>query len=134
MAEMSESRTRAPRFITVSLPLYLWAAAILAVSSLPGQKLPQIGFWQWDKLAHVLEFAVFAYLLYRYLLLRHCLAPERIWRICLVVGVLYGVVDELHQLLIPLRMCTWQDLAADSSGVALGIVAGAKHLLKREAT
>jgi VanZ family protein len=107
-------------FAGVSLPLFAWAAAMLAVSSVPGQSIPEVGLWQWDKLAHLAEFAVFASLLYRYLRVRWAVRGNRLWLLCLAVGTACGVFDELHQLLVPERFCTWQDLAADLAGLGLG--------------
>jgi VanZ family protein len=107
-------------FARLSLPLFVWAAVMLVVSSVPGDSLPEVGLWQWDKLAHVVEFAVFACLLYRYLRLRRAVGEDRVWLLCLTVGAAYGLFDELHQVLVPMRFCTWQDLVADFVGVGIG--------------
>jgi len=122
--------SQSPRaaFRTVSLPLYIWAAGMLAVSSLPGQALPEIGLWQWDKFAHAFEYAVFAYLLCRFLSRRGALPLGRIVWLCLAIGIGYGVVDELHKIFIPMRACTWQDLVADGAGIGLGILAAVRRL------
>ena len=134
MTDTSDRQTGRSRFLTVGLPLYLWAVAMLTVSSIPGQKLPEIGLWQWDKLAHVFEFAVFAFLLYRYLYSAGRFPAIRIWWLCLTIGTVYGAADELHQFLVPMRTCTWQDHAADSLGVVLGTMAGAKRFGRKGAS
>ncbi|MBD3390871.1 MAG: hypothetical protein GF418_02435 [Chitinivibrionales bacterium] len=118
---MRDTRAERGTFLTIALPLYAWAAAMLAVSSVPGSRLPAVSLWQWDKLAHVFEYAVLALLLVRFVTIRWEAPPGRVWLIVLPIGTGYGALDELHQMLIPGRMCTWQDLVADSAGVVLGI-------------
>ena len=39
----------------------------------------------------------------------------------MVVGMLYGVGDEVHQIFVPMRMYDYSDMAADSLGVMAGI-------------
>jgi VanZ family protein len=94
------------------VPALLWAAAIFGLSSqsaLPGPPLPVAGA---DKLAHAGEYAVLVLLL---------LAADRgrrpwFWA---AVAILYGVSDELHQLLVPRRHADLLDLLADSAGTIL---------------
>jgi VanZ family protein len=109
-------------FLYVTLPVLAWAAAIAIVSSIPGRSLPEIGLWQWDKLAHLAEYIVLSCLLYRYFHCRWAMAPQRVWAMSAALGLGYAALDEIHQLAIPMRFCTWQDLVADAAGIASGIV------------
>jgi VanZ family protein len=93
---------------------------MLTVSSVPGKKLPEIALWNWDKLAHTFEYLVFAFLLFRYFYSGKNMTYTISMKLSLPIGIAYGGIDELHQMLIPNRSCTWQDLIADSIGVILG--------------
>ena len=97
----------------------VWAAGIVALSSVPGQNLPSTGFDGADKLFHFAEFAVLALLL------------GRAWRFlpAALFVIAFGVVDEFHQSLTENREPSVYDGLAD----ALGAVAGAAlaHWLQR---
>jgi len=74
-----------------------------------------------DKIAHLLEYAGFGFLLMR--LLRY-LEPEAeyvkhlIW--VLSAALIYGLSDEFHQYYVPNREFSWMDLLADGAGGYLG--------------
>lgn len=107
-------------FFTITLPLLLWTALMFTVSTFPGKKLPEVSLWQWDKLAHCAEFIIFSILLIRYLYLGRTFTLVTAWKIGIIIGIVYAGLDELHQIPIPNRCCTWQDFVADMSGVVLG--------------
>ena len=108
-----------PIIATVSTPLRLWlpvvawAALIFALSSVPDLGT---GLGGWDlalrKLAHAAEYAVLGALLAR--------ATGRA-PLALVIGVLYAVTDELHQLAVPGRHGAPLDVAIDAVGVLIGV-------------
>ncbi|MBN2808368.1 MAG: VanZ family protein [Deltaproteobacteria bacterium] len=74
-----------------------------------------------DKIAHLLEYAGFGFLLLRLL---SFVKPDRpivqhlIW--VLTAALLYGLSDEIHQYFVPGREFSWMDLAADGAGGYLG--------------
>ncbi len=74
-----------------------------------------------DKIAHLLEYAGFGFLLMR--ILRY-LEPEAeyvkhlIW--VLTAALIYGLSDEIHQLYVPNREFSWMDLLADGAGGYIG--------------
>ncbi|MCK5679741.1 VanZ family protein [bacterium] len=74
-----------------------------------------------DKIAHILEYTGFGFLLLR--LLRY-LEPEAeyvkhlIW--VLSAALIYGLSDEIHQYYVPNREFSWMDLLADGAGGYLG--------------
>ncbi len=74
-----------------------------------------------DKIAHLIEYAGFGFLLMR--LLRY-LEPEAefvkhlIW--VLSVALIYGLSDEIHQLYVPHREFSWMDMLADGAGGYFG--------------
>ncbi len=74
-----------------------------------------------DKIAHLLVYTGFGFLLMRMLVF---LKPEQdvvrqlIW--VLSVALLYGLSDEVHQYFVPGREFSWMDLLADGAGGYLG--------------
>lgn len=74
-----------------------------------------------DKIAHLLEYSGFGFLLMR--ILRY-LEPEAeyvrhlIW--VLSAALIYGLSDEIHQYYVPNREFSWMDLLADGAGGYLG--------------
>jgi len=87
----------------------LWAVVIFVASSQPGGAvgLPS----PWDKLAHLLTYAVLAWLLRK-----SGLSP--FWAVAL--AALYGASDEWHQSFVPGRQPDLADLLADAGGALLG--------------
>jgi len=87
-----------------------WAALIFAASSQPGSSvgLPP----PWDKLAHLITYAVLAGLLRA-----GGLAPAP----ALATAALYGLSDEWHQSFVPGRDASLADWAADVSGAVLAL-------------
>lgn len=75
------------------------------------------------KLAHATEYAVLGFLLTGSYADR---SKKRLRRtvVPMVLGCLYAVSDELHQLFVPGRSCELTDMLIDSSGVVAGTLAG----------
>jgi VanZ family protein len=94
------------------LPVVVWAAVIFAFSAQPDLGTG-LGFWDFvlRKIAHVVVFAILGLLLARVLPLRYAV----------LVGVLYGALDELHQHFVPGRVASVGDVAIDAVGVAIGV-------------
>jgi VanZ family protein len=103
------------RPLTHWLPVVLWAALIFALSSIPSLGT---GLGTWDlvlrKCAHMTEYAVLAFLLAR------ALGREVP---ALAVGVLYAVSDEVHQAFVSGRHASPIDVAIDTVGLLLGLLA-----------
>ena len=105
--------------------LLCWAGAILWLSSLTPQELPDAAFIAWDKVNHVLAYAVGGWLAAGAFRLSRPLAPVA-GRIVLAVAVVaaFGIIDELVQTLTPGR--TGGDIGdwiADLLGAGVGAVA-----------
>jgi VanZ family protein len=99
--------------LTVALSaavLYVAGAQPVAVGLFPAP---------WDKLAHLLTFAVVG-------MAAGLAGGMRGWRmvLCCVAGaLLVGAMDEVHQMFLPGRSASWSDLAADAAGGLLGAAA-----------
>lgn len=84
--------------------LLCWAATILALSSLTPDELPGPAFWFWDKLNHVLAFAVGGWLAARALRLSRPdlpVAPVLVAAVVMIAA--FGALDETIQTLTPGR-------------------------------
>ena len=119
------------QFLTITLPLFLWAAVIMVLTSIPGEKMPEIGLWNWDKFAHCAVYLILAFLLFRYLFLVRALTITYAWKLGILIGIIYAGIDELHQMPIPNRLGTWQDFLADSLGVGFGIYAAVRYFRRK---
>ena len=119
------------KFLTITLPLFLWAAIIMILTSIPGDKMPEIELWNWDKLAHCAVYFVLAFLLFRYLFFVRAFTIANAWKLGIVIGVIYAGIDELHQMPIPNRLGTWQDFLADSLGVCIGVYIAVRYFRRK---
>lgn len=108
-------------FLKFQLPTILWAVVIFAVSSFPNLEAPDLGFRAMDKVYHLIEYGIFGLLLMRAFHYQHNIAMKnKALVLTLIVGILYAVSDEAHQLLIPGRNPALGDVLADSIGVFIG--------------
>ena len=111
-------------------PLLVWAAAIFALSSLTPATIERAAVFGRPILsligqatAHAVEFAVMAVLVYRLLRSYRVPAGPYLWVIVLAITAGYGVSDEFHQSFVPGRAPSWTDVAYDSLGAAIGLLA-----------
>ena len=97
------------------LPVVLWAGVIFAFSSIPSLAT---GLGTWDlilrKCAHATEYAVLGLLLVR------AVGNEVP---ALALGFAYAVSDEIHQAFVRGRHASPIDVAIDTLGVVIGLLA-----------
>jgi VanZ family protein len=102
------------------LLVVLYAGLIWTVSAIPGSTLPDVAVS--DKIIHVVEFGVLAFLLCRALWAwtsvrsRYC-----IMLFSVLATTAWGVLDEFHQLSVPYRTAAVGDVVADSLGSLLAV-------------
>jgi VanZ family protein len=121
---VKKAPVRFSRLAYLWAPVFLYAAFIFFLSSLSfGHPLFQRAEKNHvDKLAHIVEYTLFGYLLAR-ALWRHSPiwgSSARVFAAVLLAGALYAASDEWHQRWVPLRDPAAQDLAADVAGLACG--------------
>jgi VanZ family protein len=100
--------------------------AIFVVSSLSN---PQIGGETPDHVLHGLEYFLLTLLLIRFFLVKQSTSDEKgkwdfiSWQqACLlgvVVSIIYGITDEIHQYFVPGRHCSLYDVFSDTVGAML---------------
>ncbi|NMB82007.1 MAG: VanZ family protein [Ignavibacteria bacterium] len=101
------------------------------MTSIPIEKLPKL-FNAQDKFEHLAAYFVLGILLKMSFTFQKKSVFIRInsSKISLITIILYGVFDELHQLIIPGRYCDFFDFLFDFIGGAIGIIL-IHYLLKR---
>ncbi len=117
----------------------LYMGGIFYLSSIPGQDLPLPHFPFADKVAHgITYFGLGVLIAFRSGLTARLLGNEVLhWTkggwIAPAVGVLYGLLDEIHQLFTPNRTFDLKDLAVDIAGILLGFWAARRWDRRRRA-
>lgn len=103
-------------FIQFQLPAIAWCLFIFTVSSIPSSRIPALIEYT-DKLVHAGVFGMLCWLLH----VAFYFQPNdsiRKWSkvIALVATMLYGAVDEYHQMFTPGRSTELLDFMADTTG------------------
>ncbi|HEY3359889.1 MAG TPA: VanZ family protein [Polyangia bacterium] len=107
--------------LTDVLPVAGLVLLSFLLSSIPGQKIPPVPVWQFDKLVHASLFGVLGLLLARPLArpgLGLGVGAQVFAAMCLASA--WGALDEMHQLFTPNRSCDVRDWVADTVGALLG--------------
>ena len=108
------------RFLIYQFPAILWILAIFIQSSIPDLTAPDLGFRSQDKFAHVVEFAILAFLLRRFFVYHVKTNWQNKWYLyTLIIGCFYAVFDEIHQAFVPGRSADIFDVLADVIGVLI---------------
>ncbi len=105
----------------------LWMLLIFVSSSIPSYEFPQVSFWGWAKLIHLIYFGVFCYLV------RNVIQEQKIfpalarspYLFAILFVAFYGMTDEIHQFFTPGRHAQVTDVLIDTLGGCL-YIAGAK--------
>jgi VanZ family protein len=106
-------------------PAMGWAVVIFGLSSIPGTALPELPAAQADKVVHGVVYLVLGLLCGRALRATTRLGAGHRVALAGLLATVYGVTDELHQLLTPRRSCDWHDVVADAVGGLLGAAVAA---------
>ncbi|MBN1464678.1 VanZ family protein [candidate division KSB1 bacterium] len=108
-------------WIKWTLPLILWTLLLLFLTWYPKVKTPDIGIEAQDKIAHLLFFLLWGLLMCRshskYEINR---VPSAV-KVTIIVGILFAIVDESMQELIPGRNFSIYDGLANIMGVLMSI-------------
>lgn len=101
------------------LPAILFAILIFTLSHIPNYLLPPSAFNLQDKLLHTFVFFLFGIsLLIAFSRLEN---RAKVIVLVLIFGSLYGLFDEVHQIIVPGRVCDITDWLADTIGVSLSL-------------
>jgi VanZ family protein len=100
------------------LPPLLWAALILILTSIPGSRLPDPPFRNFDKVVHLTIYGVLGWLTARALANGSRIPAAALAAVALISC--FGALDEWHQQFIPRRSMELLDWASDTTGAAIG--------------
>lgn len=101
---------------------FLFAALIFVLSSIPNLKTP-FEFHMADKFLHSSAYLLFSILLFfSFYTSKGALWQKYAYPLSLIVGIAYGLLDELHQAFVPGRQSDFFDFLADFLGIAMGLL------------
>jgi len=110
------------KVVLVYLPLIFYWILLFTLTTLPSKSVPVIGVN--DKVEHLLAYFGLSFLLYLTLLFqkKSVLLKRNALLFTLIIVFAYGIIDEVHQLMIPGRSCEFIDFTADMLGGILGLI------------
>ena len=102
----------------------VWAGVIFVVSSIPGHQLTKVMWISWDKIYHIAEFAVLAFVMvWAITRIRTSKWSPVVLIIAFTITAIYAPLDEWHQSLVPDRDASLPDMVADWVGCFIGTAA-----------
>ena len=104
------------------VPVVLWMVVIFALSSIPGEAMPEIPVPNFNLLAHFLEYCILGVLFIRALLNSNLrLSLPILVGLSIIILALYAISDEWHQYFVPGRMTDFGDFLIDLMGSVFGV-------------
>lgn len=106
------------------LPAIIWLLVITVLSGYPGNHVPKIPVWQFDKLVHtVIYFVLSVTLIYAFQKQYNQVSKRIIISISIILfGIFYGGFMEIMQHYIFInRSGNWYDFIANGVGAILGV-------------
>ena len=117
MPEVHKQNSRVRWFLVYHLPAIAYATAIILMSSIPNLNAPEFRFLLFDKLAHFVEYAVFAFLAFRsFSHINHRMTRGRAFLLSAMFLSLFALLDEFYQHFVPGRYSDIYDLIGDILG------------------
>ncbi len=113
-----------PKKLILIAPLIVYSIAIFTLSNFPQPEFIDLGFKFWDKLLHLKAFFIYGiFTLTAVIAIKQGIDDKNLMLVTLLIGILFGLSDEIHQYFVPGRDADIWDLAADTAGVALSLTA-----------
>jgi len=128
---MSEKTVMAKKFFSFKYPALFYALLIFAVSAIP-QIPPPLAFKWGDKVLHFIEYGIFSFLLFlAFFTSGKEFFKKNAFLLSSLVGIAYGLSDEIHQKFVPGRNCDPFDFLADCLGIIVVQIVIFIYLKKR---
>lgn len=109
------------KFIRFWFPVCIYSGIIFYASSLQGSDIPA-GVSNLDKIAHIVEYVPFGFLIARaFLNSGNIFCSKNFLILSVICSFLYGVSDEYHQFFVISRDANVVDLLADTLGGIIGV-------------
>ena len=108
--------------IAVYFPLIAFWLVLIIATSLPSKDIPNIKLN--DKIEHLAAYFILGFLFNLALLVQNKFKylKEKAFSSTIILLGIYAVIDELHQLFIPGRECSFFDWSADILGIVFGVL------------
>lgn len=105
------------KLIKLWIPVIVWAGVIFFFSSIPDLRTDLKYDFFLRKVAHVTEYFIFTFLLYRAFKDSFSMNVLRLFMYPAVFSLLYAISDEIHQYFVIGRSCAIGDVLIDSIGI-----------------
>jgi VanZ family protein len=99
------------------VPVVIWAGVIFYFSSIPDLKTNLEYDFFLRKIAHVTEYLIFTFLLYRAFRGSSNMNVFGLFMYPAAFSLLYAISDEFHQYFVLGRSCSFRDVLIDSIGI-----------------
>ena len=105
--------------------LVVYLLLILVLSTIPGRAIPRIEIWSFDKILHIIEYFILAFLG-----INAIKNPSK-KNILLIIwgGIIYGGFNEYWQYAVSSRSASLYDAIANGIGMYLGSIITYKYLI-----
>lgn len=110
------------KFLLFWVPVLVWAVVILLISSVPSYRLPKTRLVFLDKIVHLSEYFVFSALMARAFSCASKFVRGKYLIFTAVLGAVFALLDEVHQIFLPTRSFDLWDLFFDVLGVFAGLM------------
>ncbi|MFC1593541.1 VanZ family protein [Candidatus Neomarinimicrobiota bacterium] len=105
--------------------LIFYIIAILAVSTIPGGAIPKFNIWSIDKILHIIEYFILAFLMINVLK-----KPTNISILSIIIfGIAFGGFNEIWQGIVAGRYASIYDAIANGIGMIIGSLISLKYLM-----
>jgi VanZ family protein len=105
------------KFLKLWLPVFIWAAFIFFLSGIPDLKTGFKEDFILRKIAHIVEYSILTFLLYRAFKGSFKMNVSRLYIYPSALAFLYALSDEFHQSFVPGRSCAMRDVLIDTLGI-----------------
>ena len=120
-------------YLFYHLPWQLLMIAIFVVSSISQQHLPAFTEKISDKILHFSAFGLLGLLMvHSFKHSKSSFIQKHAGMLAVIFTSVYGITDELHQLLVPGRFCSIFDWLADTAGAIILVLIFLYHLYFRK--
>lgn len=110
---------------TFRIILIFYLFVILVVSTIPGGALPKIDIFSFDKLLHIIEYSILAFLAINVIKT----PSTKIIILIIIIGIVYGGFNEIWQRMVADRFASIYDAIANGIGMIIGSIVTVKYLI-----
>ncbi len=111
------------KIILLRIPIVLYSFLVYFMSSLELDRIPKFTILGFDKLIHLTEYFVYVvFMLIALETFEKIKTKRQMIFIAILISMLFGISDEIHQYFVQGRSCSIFDFIADSLGIIIGVI------------